>query len=78
MVYIFTTWVFRSKGEAKAMFLRHEGFLGALGAFMNYQKQSLDDLAAYQLVEQLPKSGSNEEDNLIENGSIELSLQLSR
>ncbi|KVI05657.1 Type II pantothenate kinase [Cynara cardunculus var. scolymus] len=26
-----------SKGEAKAMFLRHEGFLGALGAFMNYQ-----------------------------------------
>ncbi|KAD2393760.1 hypothetical protein E3N88_40737 [Mikania micrantha] len=28
---------FWSKGEAKAMFLRHEGFLGALGAFMNYQ-----------------------------------------
>ncbi|XVF43998.1 hypothetical protein PTKIN_Ptkin02bG0084600 [Pterospermum kingtungense] len=25
---------FWSKGEAKAMFLRHEGFLGALGAFM--------------------------------------------
>ncbi|KAM7468651.1 hypothetical protein LguiB_016213 [Lonicera macranthoides] len=69
---------FWSKGEAKAMFLRHEGFLGALGAFMNYQKQSLDDLAAYQLVEQLPKSGSNEEDNLLENGSIDLSLQLSR
>nr|XP_043613824.1 pantothenate kinase 1 [Erigeron canadensis] len=28
---------FWSKGEAKAMFLRHEGFLGALGAFMNYE-----------------------------------------
>ncbi|EPS71980.1 hypothetical protein M569_02777 [Genlisea aurea] len=25
-----------SKGEAKAMFLRHEGFLGALGAFLAY------------------------------------------
>ncbi|XVE75033.1 hypothetical protein DITRI_Ditri12bG0064900 [Diplodiscus trichospermus] len=32
---------FWSKGEAKAMFLRHEGFLGALGAFMGYDKQSL-------------------------------------
>ncbi|KAI3696499.1 hypothetical protein L1987_79517 [Smallanthus sonchifolius] len=29
---------FWSKGEAKAMFLRHEGFLGALGAFTNYQR----------------------------------------
>ncbi|XWS69017.1 hypothetical protein CRYUN_Cryun04dG0143500 [Craigia yunnanensis] len=32
---------FWSKGEAKAMFLRHEGFLGALGAFKSYEKQSL-------------------------------------
>lgn len=31
---------FWSKGEAKAMFLRHEGFLGALGALMSYEKQS--------------------------------------
>ncbi|KAF3951161.1 hypothetical protein CMV_023160 [Castanea mollissima] len=35
---------FWSKGEAKAMFLRHEGFLGALGAFMSYEKHGLDDL----------------------------------
>lgn len=31
---------FRSRGEAKAMFLRHEGFLGALGAFTSYKDQS--------------------------------------
>ncbi|GFZ00078.1 pantothenate kinase 2 [Actinidia rufa] len=28
---------FWSKGQAKAMFLRHEGFLGALGAFTSYE-----------------------------------------
>ncbi|XP_019059320.1 PREDICTED: pantothenate kinase 1 [Tarenaya hassleriana] len=28
---------FWSRGEAKAMFLRHEGFLGALGAFTSYE-----------------------------------------
>lgn len=33
------------------MFLRHEGFLGALGAFMSYEKHGLDYLRAYQLVE---------------------------
>lgn len=33
------------------MFLRHEGFLGALGAFMSYEKHGLDDLMAHQLVE---------------------------
>ncbi|CAI0434656.1 unnamed protein product [Linum tenue] len=37
---------FWSKGEAKAMFLRHEGFLGAMGAFVSYDKQRLDDLLA--------------------------------
>ncbi|KAL0793794.1 hypothetical protein Bca101_065171 [Brassica carinata] len=31
---------FRSRGEAKAMFLRHEGFLGALGAFTSYKDKS--------------------------------------
>ncbi|KAJ6970511.1 pantothenate kinase 2-like [Populus alba x Populus x berolinensis] len=35
---------FWSKGEAQAMFLRHEGFLGVLGAFMSYEKHGLDDL----------------------------------
>ncbi|CAN1852889.1 Pantothenate kinase 1 [Linum perenne] len=37
---------FWSKGEAKAMFLRHEGYLGAMGAFVSYDKQRLDDLLA--------------------------------
>lgn len=33
---------FWSNGEAKAMFLKHEGFLGALGAFMSYETHGLD------------------------------------
>lgn len=36
------------------MFLRHEGFLGALGAFMSYEKHGLDDLKAHHLVERFP------------------------
>lgn len=44
----------RSQGEAQAMFLRHEGFLGALGAFMSYEKHGLDDLMVHQLVERFP------------------------
>ncbi|KAI8013786.1 Pantothenate kinase 2 [Camellia lanceoleosa] len=40
-----------SKGNEQAMFLRHEGFLGALGAFMSYEKHGLDDLMVHQLVE---------------------------
>ncbi|KAI4328270.1 hypothetical protein L6164_020637 [Bauhinia variegata] len=35
-----------SKGEAKAMFLRHEGFLGAVGAFMSSDKHGLEELLA--------------------------------
>ncbi|XP_042496273.1 pantothenate kinase 2-like [Macadamia integrifolia] len=45
---------FWSKGAAQAMFLRHEGFLGALGAFMSYEKHGLDDLMAHHLVERFP------------------------
>lgn len=46
---------FWSKGEAKAMFLRHEGFLGALGAFVSYDdKQGLSDIMTQQLVERFP------------------------
>lgn len=45
-----------SKGEAKAMFLRHEGFLGALGAFMNYKNDGLTDLRVHHFAEQVPKS----------------------
>lgn len=46
--------IFRSQGQAQAMFLRHEGFLGALGAFMSYEKHGLDDLMVHQLVERFP------------------------
>ncbi|XP_073103466.1 pantothenate kinase 2 isoform X2 [Elaeis guineensis] len=45
---------FWSNGQAQAMFLRHEGFLGALGAFMSYEKHGLDVLRAHQLVERFP------------------------
>ncbi|KAK7317179.1 hypothetical protein RJT34_01186 [Clitoria ternatea] len=45
---------FWSNGEAQAMFLRHEGFMGALGAFMSYEKHGLDDLMVHQLVERFP------------------------
>ncbi|KDP26598.1 hypothetical protein JCGZ_17756 [Jatropha curcas] len=44
---------FWSKGEAKAMFLRHEGFLGVLGAFMSYAKHSLDDSVVNQSMQSL-------------------------
>ena len=46
--------IVRSKGEAQAMFLRHEGFLGSLGAFMSHEKHGLDDLMVHQLVERFP------------------------
>ncbi|XP_078429206.1 pantothenate kinase 2 isoform X2 [Wolffia australiana] len=45
---------FWSKGQAQAMFLRHEGFLGVLGAFMSYEMHGLDDLMVHQLVERFP------------------------
>jgi type II pantothenate kinase len=51
----------RSKGEAKAMFLRHEGFLGALGAFMSYERHSLGDLMVNQSV-QIPVDASSSTD----------------
>ncbi|KAI7753992.1 hypothetical protein M8C21_015557 [Ambrosia artemisiifolia] len=62
---------FWSKGEAKAMFLRHEGFLGALGAFMNYQ-----------LVEEFPCGARDNNQNplvedLKDNGIIECCLRAS-
>ncbi|MED6143682.1 hypothetical protein PIB30_007980 [Stylosanthes scabra] len=45
---------FWSKGEAKAMFLQHEGFLGAVGAFMSSDKHGLKELLANQKVERTP------------------------
>ncbi|XP_022734128.1 pantothenate kinase 1-like isoform X1 [Durio zibethinus] len=50
---------FWSKGEAKAMFLRHEGFLGALGAFMSYENQSLDGLMVHKILQRFPISASS-------------------
>lgn len=45
---------FWSKGQAQAMFLRHEGFLGALGAFLSYDKHGLSNLTSHQCVERFP------------------------
>ncbi|KAK8657349.1 hypothetical protein V6N13_035592 [Hibiscus sabdariffa] len=73
---------FWSKGEAKAMFLRHEGFLGALGAFMSYEKQCLDGLMVHKMQQKFPISASSAGDNIYcslssnsdENGSIECTV----
>ncbi|KAE9453749.1 hypothetical protein C3L33_14354, partial [Rhododendron williamsianum] len=46
---------FWSKGDAQAMFLRHEGYLGALGAFMSYEKHGLDDLMVHHLISWMEK-----------------------
>lgn len=48
--------IFRSKGDAKAMFLRHEGFLGALGAFVSYENHGLGGLKTHQSVQQFAVS----------------------
>ncbi|KAL9421468.1 hypothetical protein AB3S75_038933 [Citrus x aurantiifolia] len=47
---------FWSKGDAKAMFLRHEGFLGALGAFVSYENHGLGGLKTHQSVQQFAVS----------------------
>lgn len=36
------------------MFLRHEGFLGALGAYTSYQKKNSGESMSRQLIKQLP------------------------
>ncbi|KAK4423830.1 Pantothenate kinase [Sesamum alatum] len=46
---------FWSKGDAKAMFLRHEGFLGALGAFLSYEEHDLADMA-HHMLQEFPQS----------------------
>ncbi|GAA0148878.1 kinase [Lithospermum erythrorhizon] len=57
---------FWSKGEAKAMFLRHEGFLGALGAFTSCERDGLDDMMAHELVEHLPSGVNSPKDGVIQ------------
>lgn len=72
--------MFRSKGEAKAMFLRHEGFLGALGAFVSYDdKQGLSDIMTHQLVEKFPLGTGDRITNPVlgefnDNGNVECSI----
>nr|XP_048322487.1 pantothenate kinase 1-like isoform X2 [Ziziphus jujuba var. spinosa] len=76
---------FWSKGEAKALFLRHEGFLGALGAFVSYEKHGFDDLMVRQLVHQSPVSAQDggykihgsQNGELKDNESIECSVYVS-
>ncbi|KAL0408605.1 UNVERIFIED_CONTAM: Pantothenate kinase [Sesamum radiatum] len=58
---------FWSKGEAKAMFLRHEGFLGALGAFLSYEEHDLADMA-HQLLQEIPQSSYSAEDGFRTSG----------
>lgn len=38
------------------MFLHHEGFLGAMGAFMSYENHDDGDSMNHQLVQQFPVS----------------------
>ncbi|KAE8023473.1 hypothetical protein FH972_009163 [Carpinus fangiana] len=76
---------FWSKGEAKAMFLRHEGFLGALGAFRSYDKHGADDSLVHQLMQPFPTTSclagdkicSPPNGELNENESIECSVYAS-
>lgn len=46
------------------MFLRHEGFLGALGAYTSYRKEGSGESMSHQLIEQLSNgvqcTGENE------------------
>ena len=51
---IFVSLLNRSKGKAQAMFLRHEGYLGALGAFLSYDKPGLSTVTTHQFVERFP------------------------
>ncbi|KAJ5220136.1 hypothetical protein N7468_009340 [Penicillium chermesinum] len=61
---------FWSKGEKQAYFLRHEGYLGAVGAFIRRQPQnwgrrnSVDDIVAPQAVKNVVKSVIEERNGL--------------
>jgi type II pantothenate kinase len=60
---------FWSKGEKQAYFLRHEGYLGAVGAFIRRQPQnwgrrnSIDEVVAPQAVRNIVKNSVNTEQN---------------
>ena len=46
---MFLYFFFRSKGQVAAVFLQHEGFLGAVGALLNYKKIDLNILLPQKL-----------------------------
>lgn len=64
---------FWSKGEAKALFLLHEGFLGALGAFVKYEKNGHAD-SSDQFMEQRFESSTHCDEQ--DNGCIECRMQV--
>ncbi|KAH6826775.1 pantothenate kinase 2 [Perilla frutescens var. hirtella] len=66
---------FWSKGEAKALFLRHEGFLGALGAFMNYEKNGFTDIG-HQFMQQPSANKSSTHSDVQDNGCIECRVEV--
>ncbi|KAF8410669.1 hypothetical protein HHK36_003201 [Tetracentron sinense] len=43
-----------SKGQIEAVFLRHEGFLGGLGALLSNENIDVDDLIPCKFIKQLP------------------------
>lgn len=54
----FDPYISRSKGEAKALFLCHEGFLGALGSFLSYKGNGFAEVM-YESTEQNSLSQNN-------------------
>lgn len=56
---------FWSKGTIKALFLRHEGYLGAVGAFMKH-RSSRRNSRSFTLSEQLAQKLSNTEGPALE------------
>lgn len=57
------------------MFLRHEGFLGAMGTFMNYKNDGLTELKLHHhLAEQIPKSSSFVQQEMDGNDDIPCSV----
>lgn len=56
---------FWSKGSIKALFLRHEGYLGAVGAFMKH-RSSRRNSRSFTLTEQLAQRLADTELNDLE------------
>ena len=48
-LYLLFYFVLRSKGQVEAVFLQHKGFLGSVGALLNYNKMDLNILVPDKL-----------------------------